>query len=57
MLVMILIYLSSFDVDSGPQGPCVVAVINKFTQTTDVLWRKRDGTSTLSVREKAPKPA
>ena len=31
------------DADPGPQGPCVVAAINKFTRTIEVLWRKRDG--------------
>ena len=31
------------DADPGPQGRCVVAAINKFTGTTEVLWRKRDG--------------
>ena len=40
-----VIHLS--DVDPGRQGSCVVAVINKFTQTTEVLWRKRDGMATL----------
>ena len=28
--------------DSGPRGLCVVAAMKKFTQTTEVLWRKRD---------------
>ena len=35
------------DADSGPRGPCVVAAVNKFTQTTEVLWRKRDGMAAL----------
>ena len=39
------------DADSGPQGPCVVDAMNKFTWTTEVLWRKRDGTATLWERE------
>ena len=38
------------DADPGPQGPCVVAVMNKFTRTSEVLWRKRDGMATLWVR-------
>ena len=33
--------------DSGPQSLCVVHEVNKFTQTAEVLWRKRDGTATL----------
>ena len=37
----------SDDADSGPRGPCVVAATNKFTQTTEVLWRKRGGVATL----------
>ena len=41
------------DSDPGPQGPCVVAAINKFTGTTEVLWRKRDGMATIWVRERA----
>ena len=39
------------DADPGPQGPCVVAVMNKFTRTTEILWRKRDGMATIKVRE------
>ena len=35
------------DVDPGPWGPCVVDATNKFTQTTEVLWRKRDSMATL----------
>ena len=35
------------DVDPGPQDPCVVAAMDKFTQTTEILWRKRDGMATL----------
>ena len=38
---------SKTDVDSGPWGPCVVAAMNKFTRTAEVLWRKRDGMATL----------
>ena len=29
--------------DSGPWVLCVVAATNKFTWTTEILWRKRDG--------------
>ena len=43
--------------DPSPQGPCVVTAVNKFTQTTEVLWRKRDGMATLWVRERAMTPA
>ena len=35
------------DADSDQRGPCVVDVTNKFTQTAEVLWRKRDGMATL----------
>ena len=28
------------DADPGPWGPCVVAEMNKFTRTTEVLWRE-----------------
>ena len=35
------------DTDPGPQGPCVVAMTNKFTWTKEVLWRKRDSMATL----------
>ena len=28
------------DADPGLRGPCVVAAMNKFTWTTEVLWRK-----------------
>ena len=31
-----------------------MAEMNKFTQTTKVLWRKREGTATLQVRERRP---
>ena len=40
--------LSSVDADSVQQGPYVVDAMNKFTQTTEVLWRKRDSAATLS---------
>ena len=29
-----------YDADSNQWGPCTVAVMNKFTGTTEVLWRK-----------------
>ena len=29
------------------RAPCVVAVMNKFTWTAEVLWRERDGMATL----------
>ena len=45
------------DGDPGQQGPCVAAAMNKFTGTTEVLWRKRDSTATLSVREGERAPA
>ena len=35
------------DTDSVQWGPFVVDVINKFTQTAEVLWRKKDGMATL----------
>ena len=44
------------DADSGQWGPCVVAAMNKFTQTTEVLWEKRDSMATLWVRQ-GPTPA
>ena len=43
--------LSSVDADSVQQGPYVVDAMNKFTQTTEVLWRKRDSAATLSRGE------
>ena len=39
--------LAKLDVDSGPWGLCVVDAMNKFTQTVELLCRKRDGTATL----------
>ena len=35
--------------DSGVHG--VLDATNKFTQTAEVLWRKRDSVTTLCVRE------
>ena len=46
-----------FDVDPGQRGPCVVAAIDTFTRTAEILWRKRDGMAALSVRERALTPA
>ena len=33
-----------------------MAAVDKFTQTTEILWEKRDGRATLSVRERARGP-
>ena len=41
------------DIDPDQQGPCVVAAINKFIRTTEILWRKRDDTVVLSVKDRA----
>ena len=30
-----------------PAGSGVVAAIDKYTRTTEILWRKRDGMATL----------
>ena len=35
------------DADPGPWDLCAVAAIDKFTQTTGILWGKRDGMATL----------
>ena len=37
----------SGDADPGPWDPCVVAAMDKFTRTTGILWRKREGMATL----------
>ena len=39
--------LKAVDADPSPPGPCVVDVTNKFTWTTEVLRRKRDGMAAL----------
>ena len=39
------------DADPGLQHLCVVAAMDKFTGATEILWRKRDGTATLSKGE------
>ena len=41
------------DAVSSQRGPCVVATMNKFTWTTEVLWRKGT-TGPLSKWESAP---
>ena len=38
--------MSVLDADSDLRGLCFVAVMNEFTQTEEVLWRKRDGMAT-----------
>ena len=30
------------DVDPGPPDLCVVAAVDKFTQTTEIPWRKKE---------------
>lgn len=50
--VSLLVYFTLFqtrsgDADPGRQDPCVVATMNKFTWTTEILWKKRDGMPTL----------
>ena len=35
------------DVDPSPQDPRVMAAMDKFTRTTEILWRERDGMATL----------
>ena len=44
------------DVGLSPQDPCVVDAMDKFTQTTEILWRKRDSMATLYVRERERGP-
>ena len=39
--------------DPGARDPCVVAAMDKFTWTTEILWRKRDDTAALSMKERA----
>ena len=41
---------------SRPMGSCVVEAICKYTQTTEILWRKRGCVAAVQVREKAPWP-
>ena len=47
--------LYSSDADYIQQGPYFVDVTNKFTQTAEVLWRKRGGMTTLWETER-PNP-
>ena len=44
------------DADPDPQDLCVVAAMDKFTWTTEILWRKTDGMATLQVRERVRGP-
>ena len=51
---MVFIYheqLKASDADPGLRDLCVVAAMEKYTWTTEILWRKRDGMATLWVRE------
>ena len=41
---------------SRPAGSAVVAAICKYTQTKEILWRKRGCVAALQVRERAPDP-
>ena len=40
-------FWSCIDANPSLQGLCVVAAMDKFTWTTEILWRKRDGVATL----------
>ena len=44
------------DAGPGQWDPCLVATMDTFTQTTEILWRKRDSMATLSVREGTREP-
>ena len=35
------------DADPGQWDPCAVAAIDRFTWTTEILWRKRDSMATF----------
>ena len=39
------------DVDPIPWDPGAVVAMDKFTWTTEILWRKRGGMAALQVRE------
>ena len=39
------------EVGGWPAGSWVVAAMDEYTRTTDVLWGKRDGRAALYVRE------
>ena len=41
------LFMGMIDADPGQQDLCVVATTDKFTRTTEILWRKRDGMTTL----------
>ena len=47
---------TNINADSGPRGLCVVAVTNKFTQTTEVLWKKRNSMVALLSEREGPDP-
>ena len=51
ILPIIFIYYNChsfiFDADPGLRDPCVVAAMDKYTWTTEILWRKRDSMATL----------
>ena len=42
--------------DPGQQGPCVVAAMDQFTRTTEVLWEKKDGMAALLREREGPNP-
>ena len=39
------------DVDPDPSDPYAGPAVGRFTWTTEILWRKRDGMATLQVRK------
>ena len=41
------LFMGMIDADPGQQGLCVVATMDKFTRTTEILWRKRDSMATV----------
>ena len=41
---------------SRPAGSCVVAAIDKYTWTTEILWRKTGCVTALQVRERVSRP-
>ena len=46
-VLSLLFLMCPDDADSVLQSPYVVDAMNKFTQTTEVLWRKGNGMATL----------
>ena len=44
---MYILFNSVIDEDPGLRDPCVVAAVDRFTQTTEILWRKKDSMATL----------